>query len=933
MKTFWIIAVLLLALASFAYAVPDSITLHGRLKDSGGEPLQGTFVFNISVYNVSSGGDALLNQLNNITSNFDGVYDVIVNLRGYNTSQPLYIGIAHSNDPEATPRLNVTSTAYALLAKEVEGFNSTNLTTLQNSLNNQSSLIGDLNRTRLNKTDFDTFSGGITANLSNVNASLKVTQDTLAGWTNVSATPSYTENGTNLNASLQVTQTTLANWRNVTADGNYSIINVTNYIYLNGTNITSGFINQISSNISGINSTLNSVITTQNGLTQNISNLNLSVVSLSQTASNISALNASVVSLSQTASNISALNATLQTITLDKITFNVSEINKSVANLNITLNTKLNQTIIGNFSVTGNFTPTDNITYIIGSPLNWWLNSYFWKITLNGSDLKNIIFTINDTMYNNNATIATYITNLNSYLGVGTQNITELIRNVTALNLSASASNTTLTALLGTTCGAGDFVNDIASDGTPICGTPTGGGGFNTSNVMTDLNVSRNETIGNLTVINNLTAGKFIGNLDCTNIVGGSDGDYCADATGAGGGANNNITNANKDIYVWVNRSGNNEIEINVNTSSKINISDSNINTSGYFNHQNTFQVENNLVVGKPTSMGGGAFITIGNVSTPRKPICGIVMNIGLSTSCQNTVGLMGYALGTTSYDPTNVYGLDFIAGKQHTANVSEIAVIRAQGFVGANPALGNSTVQKFYMLQLKPFTTTQPQGNISNWYGLYINRLTSVQTQTGVFRMKNITPIYEGGSASMRHNDSLSNEFASEGNIIASNTQFFNFSHKYFGLGMGVIGIANREVQPTTIVPNGLGLYANEGNLEYINNRGNITLLGNPAADLTLVNGANNNVQLSNATWFRVAGVSGVFSISGLIDTWASRTVCIYNPTSNAMTITNEGVGSTAANRITTLSGADIVGSGMSSICMTYDDTDARWIVVSSVT
>jgi len=512
------------------------------------------------------------------------------------------------------------TTLYDFMPKVVANISGLNFT-INSLLTFQSAITFNVSQINLTVASLQTGQSAFTINVSNINASLKITQDTLAGWTNVSATPSYTENGTNLNASLQVTQTTLANWRNVTADGNYSIINVTNYIYLNGTNLTI-FFSQISSNISALNTTMQTI--TLDKITQNASNINLSVESLRSLVQNLNdtrlnrtefttytdlaTINSSNINASlqvtqstlanwnnattngnyssinvtnyiylngtnltifnaQVTSNISGMNTTQTAINssltqemsariseglsqntsilnlmaanssvnltaqasnttltallgtacgagdfvndigadgtpvcgtpaggdLSGITFNVSEINKSVTNLNITLNTKLNQTIIGNFSVTGNFTPTDNITYIIGSPLNWWLNSYFWKVTLNGSDLKDILFTINDTMYNNNA---------------------ESIKNATAVN-------TTVTNLLGTTCSAGQFVNDIASDGTPICGTPVGGGG-----------------------------------------------------------SSDNITNADGNIYMWINKTGDNSINMFTNGSS-INISGGSINLSG----------------------------------------------------------------------------------------------------------------------------------------------------------------------------------------------------------------------------------------------------------------------------------------------------------------------------------------------------------------
>lgn len=98
-----------------------------------------------------------------------------------------------------------------------------------------------------------------------------------------------------------------------------------------------------------------------------------------------------------------------------------------------------------------------------------------------------------------------------------------------------------------------------------------------------------------------------------------------------------------------------------------------------------------------------------------------------------------------------------------------------------------------------------------------------------------------------------------------------------------------------------------------------------------TIANGANNNVTLSQS-WARITGPTGAFSISGFTAGFVGAKIFLFNTTAQAMTITNEGASSTAANRITTLTGADVVlAASVSSAIFTYDVTSARWILMSA--
>lgn len=100
---------------------------------------------------------------------------------------------------------------------------------------------------------------------------------------------------------------------------------------------------------------------------------------------------------------------------------------------------------------------------------------------------------------------------------------------------------------------------------------------------------------------------------------------------------------------------------------------------------------------------------------------------------------------------------------------------------------------------------------------------------------------------------------------------------------------------------------------------------------DITLANGANSDIALSGQNFARIVGPTGVFSVSGFAAGVDGRVLHLFNSVAFAMTITNEAV-STAANRITTLTGADVVlRAGKSFATFIYDGGTSRWILVST--
>jgi Pectate lyase superfamily protein len=95
----------------------------------------------------------------------------------------------------------------------------------------------------------------------------------------------------------------------------------------------------------------------------------------------------------------------------------------------------------------------------------------------------------------------------------------------------------------------------------------------------------------------------------------------------------------------------------------------------------------------------------------------------------------------------------------------------------------------------------------------------------------------------------------------------------------------------------------------------------------LTLANGANQNVNPSDAGVLRIIGPSAPFSIGGFSGGIDGRELVILNPTGQPLTINNVDPGSLAVNRIATGSGANMTLAHQT-VTLRYSLVDNLWFV-----
>ncbi len=138
MKKLLMILLFIFALSLVSAALPETLTLHGKLTDDSGNMLTGTYNMTFRIYDAPSAGNQLWEKINqSVTTDIDGIYHTI--LKGIDNltfADEYYLGVAVESDSEMTPRINLTSAPYSFRANESDywaNVTSYNETQMENS--------------------------------------------------------------------------------------------------------------------------------------------------------------------------------------------------------------------------------------------------------------------------------------------------------------------------------------------------------------------------------------------------------------------------------------------------------------------------------------------------------------------------------------------------------------------------------------------------------------------------------------------------------------------------------------------------------------------------------------------------------------------------------------------------------------------------------
>jgi hypothetical protein len=243
-----------------------------------------------------------------------------------------------------------------------------------------------------------------------------------------------------------------------------------------------------------------------------------------------------------------------------------------------------------------------------------------------------------------------------------------------------------------------------------------------------------------------------------------------------------------------------------------------------------------------------------------------------------NNPSLLAQGLGTYSLSP-----LEMVAGivLHSSADTNQLvignAVIRPDG-------LGNATI-------VQNGTGTPYEANseadILNLYSAKLNFPQSYAVVTNTWLSTNIFG-YIVATGALLHSPTLDN--GGGGGLSLTNT-----THKGTNYSQGIFG----------------------------HTRANVT---------SLANGNNAAIDFGAKVFIKIkAGPTAAFAICGIAGGADGRELILWNATGQNMTISHDsGVDPTAANRIYTPTGADVVTTANGSARLIYDSEDSRWLLIS---
>src|SRR3989339_472988 len=111
---------MILLLGSLVSAIPQTFSVHGKLENNAGSPLEGTYNMSFNIYTTYTGGSAswtLSNQ--DVTTDSNGIYNIVLTNVNLDFGSQYYLGVTVGNDSEMSPRINLSSSPYAFEAQNV----------------------------------------------------------------------------------------------------------------------------------------------------------------------------------------------------------------------------------------------------------------------------------------------------------------------------------------------------------------------------------------------------------------------------------------------------------------------------------------------------------------------------------------------------------------------------------------------------------------------------------------------------------------------------------------------------------------------------------------------------------------------------------------------------------------------------------------------
>lgn len=115
---------MILLIGMNSHAIYDEMSAQGKLKNtSTGDAMVGDFAFSFNIYDSFIGGSSLYEHNETLTTDSNGIYNVILTSVDLPFNVNYYLGININDTGEMSPRVNMTDVGNAIRSNETEYFN------------------------------------------------------------------------------------------------------------------------------------------------------------------------------------------------------------------------------------------------------------------------------------------------------------------------------------------------------------------------------------------------------------------------------------------------------------------------------------------------------------------------------------------------------------------------------------------------------------------------------------------------------------------------------------------------------------------------------------------------------------------------------------------------------------------------------------------
>lgn len=329
--------------------------------------------------------------------------------------------------------------------------------------------------------------------------------------------------------------------------------------------------------------------------------------------------------------------------------------------------------------------------------------------------------------------------------------------------------------------------------------------------------------------------------------------------------------------------------------------------------------------------------VYVENTAAPTNPNAAYGLHVKM-TGAKNTASTGIYIENTATSDSSNLAYALYATSRNNTAYFTSNPSASSNAGVVVEIVQAVTTSVSSYALKISNTGTDNSSNNAMGLHCTARNDVSHFEATTGASGTAAVNAQHVSGYAFYARITGTGTAFQYDYTQDGSPTGTRGIFLKNSNSSSPTAEITNSSTTGTAMIlsggasTNGVGLKVSAGELGIwsvtrvrFDARANFT-----AGGYTAANGNNDNINIPDAVFIRVTGPTAGFNIRGITNVSDGRFIILANRSGQVMTVNNQDAGSTAANRIITGTGANIAFAVDTSVCLVYDNTTQRWLVIT---